>query len=530
MAEGILGLGQGQAASLNQELLDKLKAADRTALVEPVENNILDLATETVKIDEIKSKFNELLETIKPFDLYVTTGVNAFDLKSATATGDSVIFDSENDANLIAGTTTVTISELATRDVYESAKFTDKTQTILGSDSDDDDFSITHDGTTYDFETNGVTYEELADDINNNSNFSATVEQVGTNEYRLVVKSVESGLDNALTISSSGSLQLGFEDNIAVASTEFTSTDTTTSGSLVLDGITFSMDGTETFADLASDINASSGGLNASFIGNTLMVHKDDGTTVTVGTDDFGFGLTNDVGGNSVAAANLEAVVDGVAYNISSNEFIVGDALKITAVEKGDSTITINKDTSSIEPMMQDFVSKYNELVTLVDTELLSAESTVDDKSTLRSIMAQVKEMMFGTYGTDDDLSIFNYGFSTDKNGLMTLNSADFDTAIADNYDDLKNLFIGVAESEGMGTQLKTYVDSLDGFDGLITAYEDNMTDRGEALEEEKEKAITDLDSRYSQMSAQFAAYGVIINQMEASFSGLKMLIEQSSS
>lgn len=529
MAEGVLGLGQGQAASLNQDLIDQLKAADRKSTVEPIETSITDLGTETEKITEIKTKFNEFLETVKPFDLYVSTGTNAFELKSATTTGEAVIFDSEDDSKLNTGTTNVTITTLATRDVYESAKFTDKDATILGSNSDDDDLTITHSGTDYTFETNGKTYQELADDINNNSRFNATVEEVGTNEYRLVIKSVDSGLDNALTIGSAGSLELGFVNNVALAANEFTSTDTAASGTITLNGTSFTTNGTQTYADIADLIDADAD-FNAEFMDGNLVVSRTDGTDVSVTTDDFGFGLANDKGEHSVVASNLEATVDGVDYNVSSNEFVVGGSLKITATEPGTSTITIRSDTASIEPMMQNIVTKYNELIGLIDGELLSADSKVEDKSTLRTIMAQVKETLFGSYGTNDELSIFNYGFSTDANGLMTLNSSEFNTAVSSDFDNLKRLFIGVAEDEGLGTQLKTYVDSLDGFDGLITAYETNMTDRGTALEEEKTKAITDLDSRYEQMSQQFADYGVIINQMENSFAGLKLLINQSQS
>ena len=49
-----------------------------------------------------------------------------------------------------------------------------------------------------------------------------------------------------------------------------------------------------------------------------------------------------------------------------------------------------------------------------------------------------------------------------------------------------------------------------------------------ESLKKDKESAEKTLDSRYATMAQQFASYGVIINQMEASFSGLKMLIAQS--
>ena len=51
---------------------------------------------------------------------------------------------------------------------------------------------------------------------------------------------------------------------------------------------------------------------------------------------------------------------------------------------------------------------------------------------------------------------------------------------------------------------------------------------RLKSLKKDKEAAETTLDNRYSVMAQQFASYGVMINQMESSFSGLKMLILQS--
>ena len=52
--------------------------------------------------------------------------------------------------------------------------------------------------------------------------------------------------------------------------------------------------------------------------------------------------------------------------------------------------------------------------------------------------------------------------------------------------------------------------------------------EREERLKKDKETAETTLDNKYSLMAQQFASYGVMINQMESSFSGLKMLILQS--
>ena len=40
MADGILGLGTGQATTLNSELIEKLKTAERKSTVEPIETKL----------------------------------------------------------------------------------------------------------------------------------------------------------------------------------------------------------------------------------------------------------------------------------------------------------------------------------------------------------------------------------------------------------------------------------------------------------------------------------------------------------
>ena len=167
-------------------------------------------------------------------------------------------------------------------------------------------------------------------------------------------------------------------------------------------------------------------------------------------------------------------------------------------------------------------------MVTAVDAELYSAETTIQDKATLRTMMSQIKDKLFGNYGASSDLNMFEYGFSLDKSGFLSLNTTTFNTAVEDDFDNLKTLFIGTAANEGLGTQLKTFVDSLDGFDGLLTTYETNMTSRKESLQEELKKAEETLNNKYDQLADQFAAYGSIITQFEAQFSGLKLLIAQS--
>lgn len=616
MADGVLGLGAGGAASLNQETIDKLKAAERKATVEPLEKRLEEITKEggeQEKVAEIKKKIEELLESIKLFDLYAKDGVTAFEQKSASATGTAALFDAANVGKLNVGTTSVKIEALAQRDVLQSAKIYDKTSTILGADSDDDTLVITHGGNDFTFETKDKTYEQLITEINYNSNFSANLEEVSSGEYRLVIKSKEPGLDNALTIKENGSLSLGLETNnrfesskthsssdtpsagnlvlngetftldgsesyadlatkinasgsftatyendklqvtrtdgaevtvtndnfdlgleksgisskVYAASNSFTSTDTPSAGNIQINGTTFALDGSESYADLATKINADAN-LNADFVNGKLVVSTVDGSDITVNNDDFGFGLESSTGSQTVKAANMEATVDGVAYNVSSNSITVDGGLKITAVELGDASINVQEDTSTLANLLKGFTDKYNELVLLVDTELYSAEGVVEDKSSLRSIMDGVKGKLFGSYGKDSDLNVFNFGFEIDKSGVLSLDTEKLNDALQKNPEDLKMLFLGVAESEGLGTQLKTYLDDLDSFQGLITRYEEGLDTRKKSIEEEQKKAEEQLDSKYALMSQQFASYGVLISSFESQFAGLKLMINQS--
>lgn len=458
MADGVLGLGSGQAASLNQELIDKLKAAERKARVEPIENNLESITKdggESEKIAEIIAKSNELLESIKAFDLYVSGGVTAFEQKSATASGSAVVFDAADETSLNTGTTDVIVTKLAKRDVFQSSAVDATTKDAVISSGDlvialaGDDNLYTE---SFTFDTTDKTYQQIADEINLNSNLTASVEQVGDDSYRLVIKSSETGEVNALKITGAASQTLGYTT---------------------------------------------------------------DGTTEAAGA-------------NIQQASNLEAKVNGIDYNVSSNVITVDGGLKITAVEVGNASISIQTDTTTIEPALQNFVNKYNELVKLVDDELYSSESSIEDKSTLRTMMSGIKDKLFGSYGTDDSLSLFHVGFNIDKTGYLSIDSARLTDAVQNNMADLKSLFLGVAEDEGLGTQLKTYLDDLDSFDGLLTKYQETMNKRKESLEEEKDKAIKDLDNKYALLASQFAAYGTIINQFESQFSGLKLMIQQS--
>jgi flagellar hook-associated protein 2 len=446
MADGILGLGSSGSSSLNQELIDELRTKEYEATVQPIETDLEEIALEMETIDGIEAKTLELLETVKTFDLYVTGQNNIFDAVSADVSGDSAVFDAVDTSNLSPGTTYVQINQLAQKDVYQSSIVSQEpTNTISTGQNDEDKLSIEVGGSTFDFETKDKTYEELVDDINTHSSgkLVASMETVGDDAYRLVIKSAGTGLENAINITQSSGLDLGF------------------------------------------DLSES----------------------------------------HTLHAQNMLAVVDGINYDVSSNVIKTQGGLSITGVALGESTIVVKEDSSLISDAIYTMVNQYNELVDLINDAVYSDDTTVEDKSALRSMMDSIKGIMFGSYGLEDEESLFMYGFSFDTDGYMIVDSEVFTQAINENYNDLEELFVGYAEKEGIGTQLKTYLDSLDGFGGTIYEYEQNMETRKQELEEEKEQATESLDTKYAQMAQEFSDATVAITQMENDFAALKSII-----
>ncbi|MCG3683896.1 flagellar filament capping protein FliD [Aliarcobacter butzleri] len=436
---GVLGLGSSGSTSLNSELIEKLKEADKASSVTPLEEKLEKFTTEKEVVANIQTKVSELLSAVKVFSLNQTTGTNAFQQKSANVTGDGVTFDSDDLSALKSGTLSVKVEQLAQKDVHQSIKFdNDKLNTPLPALGN---LTLKLGDKTFDpIETEGKTYKEIISAINKLDGIQASLVQDSNGDFRLSIKSTETGAKNKI---------------------EF---------------------------------------------GGTASSH---------------FGFTN-----VLSAQDMKMKVDGVDYSGSSNTITI-DGLKITATKStGESTINIEDDNSNIKTQMQAFVTAYNTLNTLISDEVYNADSSLGDKSAIRDIMSQLKNELFGT--GNGDKTIFSYGLSFDSsNGNLVLSSTEFDNAIKNDKEGLQSLFVGVPEKKGIATTLDELI-SNSGINKSLIDYESNMLSRETKLTEQRDAAQEALDAKYELMAQQFAAYTTIITQMENSFSGLKMLIQQS--
>lgn len=431
---GILGLGSGQATSLNNDLIEKLKAVDTKAFINPIEIKIDKIPLEQKEISDITNKINELLSTIKNFSLNQFSGINAFDSKEADISGDSVKFDVENIQNIKNGNTIIEVKGLAQKDVWQTNKFTNENN-LMNTGV----ISVSIGNETKEIDTTNMSYKDFSTKLNE-LGVNSSIEKSG-NEYRMVIKSKDTGLENK--ISFNGEL-------------------------------------------------------------NTL-------------------GL-NDEANNVLKAKNLELKVDGIEYSNSTNNIIV-DGLKITAIKEGNSIIDIKEDKTTLTTFMKEFQTKFNEVNELLEKGIYDKSSNIENKSLLRDISNNLKNTLFG-HGNTTDQSIFNIGFSlNEKNGNLVFNEKEFEKAINENKSSVKDLFVGVPEKKGIATELDELI-SNSGITKQLLDYDLTILTKQDKLSKEKEEALKTIENKYQLMATQFAAYGNIINQMEASFSGFKMLIE----
>ncbi|MFW2604473.1 flagellar filament capping protein FliD [Aliarcobacter butzleri] len=552
---GVLGLGSSGSTSLNSELIEKLKEADKASSVTPLEKKLEKFTTEKEVVANIQTKVSELLSAVKVFSLNQTTGTNAFQQKSANVTGDGVSFDADDLSALKSGTLSVKVEKLAKKDVWQTNQFDGKTVT---KDSKVNQGTLTINGTNID--TTNKSYSDLVKEINKIDGVQASIVEDSIGKFRISIKSAETGEANKINFNSTnGKLSEGAAifGNAAQKDTwqtnEFDGT-TTTKDSKVNQG-TLTINGTnidttnKSYSDLVKEINKIDG-VQASIVEDSIgkfrlsIESKETGIANKINFKGSAeilehFGLNNennnvikaqdlkiDIKNNVLQAEDMQMKVDGVEYSGSTNTITI-DGLKITATKSdGESTISIEDDNSNIKTQMQAFVTAYNTLNTLISGEVYNADSSLGDKASIRNVMSQLKEQLFGT--GNGDKTIFSYGFSFDSsNGNLVLSSTEFDNAIKNDKEGLQNLFVGVAEKKGIGTTLDELI-SNSGINKSLIDYESNMLSRETKLTEQKDAAQEALDAKYKLMAEQFAAYTTIITQMENSFSGLKMLIQQS--
>ncbi len=162
----------------------------------------------------------------------------------------------------------------------------------------------------------------------------------------------------------------------------------------------------------------------------------------------------------SQAASDASLTVDGVDYTRTSNsitDIISGVTLDLNATATAASSLSLTRDTAQVKEKITALVTAYNEAneilneVTNPKSELEQYGATLVGDSVARQVKTQLREMMLGqssSPGTNVG-ALWQMGISTDKAGVMSIDSTKLDTALSTNFADVVTTFTANQNNRG---------------------------------------------------------------------------------
>jgi flagellar hook-associated protein 2 len=272
-------------------------------------------------------------------------------------------------------------------------------------------------------------------------------------------------------------------------------------------------------------INSSAAGVTASYdsVNDRFVL-----TSKTTG--DQGIAL-EDVTGNFLAATGLTTgtlehgkdllySIDGGGQLSSKSNTISSDSsgmdgLSISVLDKGTTTFTVSSDSAKIKTAITDFITEYNNLQKLIDTNTASTTDAsgkvtaglLAQDNDAADIASSLRSMITAQFG--NGLSIKNLedlGIKSNGNDdtIELDDESKLDAALADNLTGVTNIFTD--KTEGLGVKLAAFIDKTTGDDGTLIAHQKTLTDQISDIDTQVSDIERYLSDQKDTMTAKFVA------------------------
>ncbi len=476
-ALGSVGIGSGV---LTSDILDKLKAAEKSTQINPIDKNI-----------EKNSKKTEALDLLK--SLTGTLKSSAFAMKDSSLYQKRTVSNTSEDVEVTArdGVAIQDFSikdvKLAHKNVIQSGSFTSKDSTVASGDGT---LNLNIDGTDYKIEyKSDTTYDELKTKINDiaGDKVTASILQTGDDEFSFTITSDETGKDQQIgLVDFDGNLNGELKSDIYKSDVFDKKTDkiASDSGTLTIKtaggDTTFEYDSDTTLQQLADKINKnendgdsnnadSSKNVYASVVedkdGKFSLVltaknpAEDDDITIE---DNSGNLDTKLVSGDDGSAENDSGKVkdiqtsrdasfkyNGISMTRSKNtidDIQLGLEIKLLK-DDADANVSITQDKQPIKDELENFVTSYNaaqkqiDAMTLADMEAKKV-GIFNGNNSINGISRSLRKLITER-DKESGLALANFGLEIDRTGKLKLNSSDLDDKLKEDPEAVANFFSG---------------------------------------------------------------------------------------
>jgi len=510
-ALGSVGIGSGV---LTSDILDKLKEAEKSTQINPIDKNIKKNSQKIEALDLLKS----LTSTLKS---------SAFAMKDSSLYQKREVSNTSEDIEVTArdGVAiqdfSVTDVKLAHKNVIQSGSFTSKDSKVA---SDKGTFNLNIDGTDYKIKYDSNTsYDDLKTKINDIAGdaVTASILQTGDDEFSFVITSDETGKDQQIgLVDFDGNLNDELKNDIYKSDVFDKKTDkiASDSGTLTIKtaggDTTFKYDSDTTLQQLADKINKNendgdSNNADSSKNVYASVVEDEDGkfnlvltaknpaedTDITI-EDNSGNLDTKLVSGDDGSAENDSGKVtdiqtssdasfkfNGITMSRSKNtidDIQLGLEIKLLK-DDADANVSITQDTQPIKDELENFVTSYNTMqkqidaMTLADMEAKKV-GVFNGNNSINGISRSLRKLLTER-DKETGLALANFGLEIDRTGKLKFDSSALDdklkedpkavadyfsgkTTVVGDFDKYKDSFVRFAEKENISfSELEDRID-----------------------------------------------------------------------
>lgn len=229
-------------------------------------------------------------------------------------------------------------------------------------------------------------------------------------------------------------------------------------------------------------------------------------------------------------ALDATILVDGFTAKSANNTFSdVIQGVTITALKEdpgNQQSLSISNDKAGIKSKIEDFVSKFNDLVSTLNnlTDYDIEEETagiLTGDATARSVETQIRRIISSTVSgiTGDINSLASLGISTEKDGTLSIDSAKLDTAVTNNFNEIGEIF---ASDEGVGQQLDTLLDAFVNSTGIIQSRTNGLDSQLDRIADQRDLLERRIEAIETRFRRQFNAMDAMVAQLTSTGDFLK--------
>ncbi len=239
-------------------------------------------------------------------------------------------------------------------------------------------------------------------------------------------------------------------------------------------------------------------------------------------------------------ASNSMFLFNGQTFTRSSNkvnDLIVG--LSMTLTDLGTSEVSITQDKTSIFDKFDNFVSKYNESLTELNSlTVISIEASergiFSNESLIKGLKRTLQDLLDSVGGGVG--SIMDYGFDIDRNGKLSLDKTLLGEKLDAEPRNTQAFFSGgdftksdgsIVSLSGVFSEIATKIESYTKTGAILDSFSEDLAQKVSNLEERKLQVITRLDAKYEILKKQYTAYDLIINRINATSDIFTQLVAQ---